>query len=511
MLLVRRIAGFILATLTIVVAFAVPASAHTGFDSSNPADGETIADPISQITLVFTGEAEPTGDGFQVLDATSQMRAPTTASSTDGLTWSLTFEPPLAGGTFGMRWMVKAPDAHPIDGAFSFTVTAPDHAAAAPTDPAVGPSQTSTAAAETVDLDTFLAGDGNSTAAAEWVAAAARIISLAGAMVGIGALVFAAAVLRGAPSDIRFVLYWVRRSGVLLLVGAVIELFAQIVVAGGGPLSSLWNYSAITSVVFSSLGIAIGLRAIGGVALATGSRLTTTCATEAADPVVAIRGLVGVGAGPSATAGWPADVLSEDAAPSQNSEPYIHAGDRAWTADMDSAAAFAGALAVLASFLFDGHTVSKGHRLFTSLIDVVHVAGAAVWAGGVIMLASVLWRRHRRNHELRALQLAVRFSVVASGALAVVGVAGLILTYIVLDSPAELWQTPWGRLLIAKSLFVGVAVAGGGYNHLVLIPQLDASPDSQQVAAEFRTAVTVEGFVLAAVVVVTAFLVAAAS
>jgi len=178
---------------------------------------------------------------------------------------------------------------------------------------------------------------------------------------------------------------------------------------------------------------------------------------------------------------------------------------------MDSAVGFAGALAVLASFLFDGHTVSKGHRLLTSLVDVIHVGGAAIWVGGVIMLASVLWRRHRRDHELRALQLAVRFSVVASGALAVVGLAGLALTIIVLDSPAELWQTPWGRLLIAKTMLVGVAVVGGGYNHLVLIPQLEASPNSPQVAAEFRTAVTVEGVVLGAVVIVTAFLIAAAS
>ncbi|NND03816.1 MAG: copper resistance protein CopC/CopD, partial [Acidimicrobiia bacterium] len=436
---VHRIAGLLLTTIVLVLVNAVPASAHTGFDSSIPADGETVADPLPQITLVFTGEAAPTGDGFQILDAAGELRSPTTATSADGLTWLLTFEPPLAGGTFGMRWVVKAPDAHAIDGAFSFTVTAPDPAAPALTEAPVSPGQAATAGDETVNLDSFLAGDGDSTASADRVAAVARIISLVGAMVGVGALVFAAAVLRGAPSDIRFVLYWVRRSGVLLLIGALIELFAQVVVAGGGPVSALWNFSALGSVVFSSLGIAIGLRAVGGVALATGSRLTTICATQVADPVVAVRELVGVGAGSSASAGWPSNFVAEGAAPNQNTEPYIHAGDRAWTAGTDSAVGFAGALAVLASFLFDGHTVSKGHRLFTSLVDVVHVAGAAVWVGGVIMLASVLWRRHRRDHELRALQLAVRFSVVASGALAVVGVAGLILAYIVLDSPAELW------------------------------------------------------------------------
>ncbi len=508
----RRVAGFLFTAITLILVLALPVAAHTGFESSTPADGETLAEPLAQVALVFTGEAAPTGDGFQVLDAAGQLRAPTTATSADGLTWLLTFEPPLAGGTFGMRWMVKAPDAHAIDGAFSFTVTAPDPVAAAAAEPAAASGQPgSPAVAETVDLDTFLAGDGSSTTRADWFAAAARIITLMGAMVGVGALVFAAAVLRGNPSDIRFVLFWVRRGGILLLLGAMIELLAQVSIAGGGRLSALWSYSALSSVVLSSLGIAIGLRAAGGLALAAGSRLTTTCAKEATDPVVAIKELVGVGAGPSASAGWSAAFLEEDASPGASSEPYLHPGDRAWSAGMDSAVGFAGALAVLASFLFDGHTVSKGHRLLTSLVDVIHVGGAAIWVGGVIMLASVLWRRHRRDHELRALQLAVRFSVVASGALAVVGLAGLALTIIVLDSPAELWQTPWGRLLIAKTVLVGVAVVGGGYNHLVLIPQLEASPNSSQVAAEFRTAVTVEGVVLAAVVIVTAFLIAAAS
>lgn len=508
MLHVRRVAGIVLAGLLFALVFAVPAAAHTGFESSTPAGGETLADPLTEVLLVFTGEAEPTGDGFQVLDPSGQLRAPATATSVDGLTWLLTFDPPLSGGTFGMRWMVKAPDAHPIDGAFSFTVAAPDPSTATAGDAA--PSELD--AGETVvDLDTFLAGNGDGTAGAARFAAAGRILSLVGAMVGVGALVFAAVVLRGNSSDIRFVLFWVRRGGVLLLFGAVIELVAQVLIAGGGAFASLWSYTALSSVVLSSLGLAIGLRAFGGLALATGSRLTTTCAREVADPVVAIKELVGVGAGPSASAGWPGAFLDEEKTPGASTEPYTHVGDRAWSAGMESGAGFGGALLVLASYIFDGHTVSKGQRGVTAAVDVVHVAGAAVWVGGVIMLASVLWRRHRRGHELRSLQLALRFSVVASGALAVVGAAGLILAVIVLDSPAELWQTPWGRLLIAKTLLVGVAVVGGGYNHLVLIPQLEASPDSPELAAEFRAAVTIESVVLGAVVVVTGFLVAAAS
>ena len=189
----------------------------------------------------------------------------------------------------------------------------------------------------------------------------------------------------------------------------------------------------------------------------------------------------------------------------------MHAGDHAWLPTVNSAGAMFGAVAVVAAHLFDGHTVTKGDRVFTGVADVVHVAGGAVWAGGVLMLSSVLWRRHRQGREMRAFQLAIRFSVVATMALVAVGVAGLALTVIILDSPGELWSTPWGRLLMFKTLVVAGAATAGGYNHKVLIPQMNLSPDDPALAAHFRTIVTGEAAALVAVLVVTAFLMGAAS
>jgi len=104
----------------------------------------------------------------------------------------------------------------------------------------------------------------------------------------------------------------------------------------------------------------------------------------------------------------------------------------------------------------------------------------------------------------------VRFSVVASLDLVVVGAAGLVLTVIVLDSPVELWSTPWGRLLMAKLVFVAVGAAAGGYNHRVLIPEMELT-DSPRVSSRFRAVVTGEAVMLAGVPVLTALLVGAAS
>ena len=106
--------------------------------------------------------------------------------------------------------------------------------------------------------------------------------------------------------------------------------------------------------------------------------------------------------------------------------------------------------------------------------------------------------------------LAARFSVVAAGALVVVAVSGFLLAWSVLDAPSELWTTPWGRLLMAKTALVLVAAGIGGYNHWILIPAMEASP-ATPLTDRFRVTATIEAGVLGGVVVVTAFLVAAAS
>ena len=506
-----RLCGTLLLAAIALVLAAAPASAHTGFESSDPMDGATVTTPVDTITLVFTGPAEPTGTGFEILDPTGQTRTATEASSDDGTTWVLRFAPALSGGVVGVRWMVKAPDAHPIDGSFSFTTPAAPILTPGADEPEAGDglSATPLPAVESepasASLAEFLDTGGDSAAMPPRIGAGARMVTLIGTLVGVGALIFAAAVLRGDRRDVRYVLHWVRRAGILVVIGAGVEFAAQVAVEGGGW-SALWEPSSLTDVAVSSFGIAVVLRVVGGALLASGARLDIAHASEVPDPVVAIKERVGVGAGDSVDKRAASDGRRADAG-----EPYVHSGDHAWLLTVDSVGAAVGAVMVVAAHLFDGHTVTKGDRIWTAVADVVHVTGGAIWVGGVLMLTAVLWRRHRHRRELRALQLAVRFSVVATLALVAVGLAGVALTVIVLDSPSELWATEWGRTLIAKSLFVAAAAAAGGYNHRVLIPQLQDRPEDPVLAQRFRLIVTVEAAALVAVVVATALLMGAAS
>lgn len=463
-----------------VLLSSAPAGAHTGFESSDPSDGAAASTPVDEITLRFTGEAEPSGEGFQVLDPSGARRQPDQVTSRDGMSWVLSFDEPLAGGTVGVRWMVQAPDAHPIDGAFSFV--APGGAADA---------------GEEAAVEDFLAGGGGaSTGSGEQVAAIGRIVGIGGTLLAIGALLFATVVLRGGPGDLRHVLFWVRRAAAIVVAGAVIRLLGRVLIDNVGDWSAVLDLSAVVSTIGSTTGLAIVLRFLGGVAILAGCRVQLARSSPAVDPVERVRRLVTVGAGS----------IDPDAAGTASAS-----GDVRWAPGWSGAACLAGVVALLAGYLFDGHTVTEGSRVATATADVVHVFAAAVWVGGLAMLVSVLGRRHRRGEDLRALHLAARFSVVAAASLVAVAASGSILAVIVLDAPSELWSTPWGRLLVAKSGFVAIAASLGAYNHQVLIPALEASAEETSLSDRLRRVVAIEASVLGAVVVTTAFLVGAAS
>ncbi len=487
------------------------AEAHTEFESSNPADQDVIDQPVSEIEVVFAGVADPAGEGFVVLEASGETRTPDTVTSDDRLTWVLGFDPPLTGGTTGVRWSVAAPDAHPIEGSFSFTVSAPtlageDGAGEMGTEAGGGGAAAAPAGDVGQDLGSFLDGNQQKAPLAGAVGGLGRVLGLAGAMLAIGGVVFAFFVLRGTEADIRSVLYWVRRASVVLAAGALVEMTAQIAIVNTHWLT-VWPLSTIGSVLWSPFGLAIGLRIVAAYLLLH-VRLDVIEARKLVDPVAAMSSLAGVGAR-SRSAGPlpPADERAKG-----HSEHFANDGDYAWHLNTSLGVVFAGIGAALGSFLFDGHTVTEGVRLLTAFVDVVHVGAGAVWSGGLVMLLHVVWRRHRRGARSRALQLAVRFSVVAVVALVAAGLAGAILAVIVLDSPSELWSTPWGRLLMAKVAVVGVAALAGGYNHSVLIPRFAATdPEDAAANAEFRRTITIEGIAMGIIIVITAVLVGAAS
>jgi uncharacterized membrane protein len=418
-------------------------------------------------------------------------------------------------------------------------------------------------AEEMAAMDEFLQVDDSRPG--ESIARFGRIIALSAIVLAIGVLVFGATTLFGSRREIGALVTAVRGTGAALAVGATIEYLGVSRIAG----------DALTSAWSSSAGLAAAMRIVGGIAIAVGLAASTTLiksarparslssAVNASPPRVdtsfwgdepipastsARRSVVdrdnggffdpGLAfaerpAGPTPTrsrvnpddgnepsrrrvvtarrAASSTAVADRDGAAVIPTADIDHGEMCRWRADRASWLAFAGVAVAVVSFWFDGHTVTKGFRPLHAVANSVHVVAGSVWVGGVVAMAVVLWSRYRHSRPTDALGLVVRFSSVASVALAAVVVAGVIMAIAVLDSFGELTSTQWGQTLLLKSAAASIAIAAGAYNHFRLMPALERRPDDVELHTHVRSTVTAEAIVLGFVVVVTAWLVAAAS
>ncbi len=137
----------------------------------------------------------------------------------------------------------------------------------------------------------------------------------------------------------------------------------------------------------------------------------------------------------------------------------------------------AGTVAVV-SWVLDGHqrTVEPAWLLIGG--DLLHLGAAAVWLGGLGVVASLVWRRPRGAHgaadapgaATSLATLIARFSSVALIAVLGVTVGGVAMSAPLLGEPAALLETRHGQLLLAKVGAVGVVLLVAAYNRLRLVP-----------------------------------------
>jgi len=119
-------------------------------------------------------------------------------------------------------------------------------------------------------------------------------------------------------------------------------------------------------------------------------------------------------------------------------------------------------LSTLTLLASQGHASQAPLAPLSVAADAVHLAGAAIWIGGLACLAAVLLRAPRALPEGgRALASATlrRFSKVALWSIVVISVTGLARLAGELSSPAQLWSTAYGRdLMLKASLLLPILV-----------------------------------------------------
>jgi copper transport protein len=498
---VRRALFGLLTMLAVLFLWVSPAAAHVDFLGSTPSNVSTVPGPVSEVILEFSGEADPITDDFRIENsAGDDIPIRSVANDGDNKLVVSTADPINVGRT-KVLWALRGADGHKMSGSIVFTVTQAPAAAV----PAPETSGTPNVTTPTSNTATETSSDGSAQASlnpvatitssdsglAETAGVVARWCVYGAILLTVGALAYLLWVHRGTRSESRRIVFFIRRAAVLVVLGSVIEWFAQLALWDGGGIGDL-----LRPAVWGELG-------------ATGFGLGTLCRIVGA--VLVLR-FVAI------------DVVAEDAVDDARvvDLDWITEPDISGSVKLDhqprsttltrvrvesGPLALLGAAILILSESFIGHTASIEPRVLMALSDAVHLTAASIWAAGAWLLAATLWRRNRRNEPLNAELLATRFSLLATWSLVAVAVSGTVLAWAILDQPSALWASEFGRLLLGKVVVVIVIGSIGLHNQRTLLPALVTGDESS--AQRFRTTIAIESLLFVVVLLITSLLVIA--
>lgn len=447
---IRRLATIGLLCLAFLM-IAMPVGAHTALESSAPADGATVDEPVRRVVLTFPVPIDLAGDGAQLLDSTG------TPVDTD-ITVNrkqVVIRPgePLSGGAHGVRWAVRSADGHPVRGTVRFTVDAPAANTQAGPDAAADAGQDHTAAVEHTTTDTalrrVLASD--SARPLEIMDTGLRAVFYAVALSAMGGATFLLGAWDGPRRELRLLCRVIVRLALATVVVVVAQALVRAALVDGTWHTVVGN---LPQTITPRYATGLGLRLAGAFLLITGTpvvRRHMLASKPMAGAAVDARPRLAVDLPPAAspTRGrlGPGSVM------------------------------LVGVVAIAASFALVGHAATTEPRLVSATAAVAHVLAAAVWGGGLLALVIVLTHRRRRPVARGAGLVAVRYSVLATGGVLLAAAAGIALAVVRLDAVADLWTTAYGLALLAKAAVVAVVATIGAYNHFVIIPVLRRTPD----------------------------------
>jgi copper transport protein len=413
----------------VVIGSAGAASAHAVLQSSQPTDGERLPTAPTSVSLQFNEPVKADLGGLKVVD-TNGKRVDTGTDQTTGDALTTALQRDLPDGTYVASYRVVSADGHPVKGAIVFAV--------------------GDASATDVDLST-LAPSSDSERGWNVLGDISRFLTYVGALTAAGLAFFLVFVHDGGP-DARPLGQVVRLAALVGAAGTLGVTATQAALATGQGWSAVFDPAVLHQVMVESL---------------------------AWSTIVVLVGLVLV-------------VLSLETG---------HRGAR-------QGLAFYGGMATTLSFVLTGHATNAPDRWVAVFSDAVHVTAAAVWIGGLVGLATVLIIRTRAAatpadtdavvaapvgpvtvgttlmvaerpiarpsvDRLRGTAAIVtRFSTVALVSMVALAVAGIALAWVELGSLAALFDTTYGRLILAKLAVVAVIVVLAAYNRLRLVPQI---------------------------------------
>ena len=113
----------IIVVLACLFLFSNQAYAHTGLESSNPANGSSVTEALHEIILTFETKIEETSS-FKLVNDTNEEVAVSNISIVEN-TMTGIVDRNIENGSYSIQWKIIGVDGHPIKGEIPFTLNAP--------------------------------------------------------------------------------------------------------------------------------------------------------------------------------------------------------------------------------------------------------------------------------------------------------------------------------------------------------------------------------------------------
>jgi copper transport protein len=119
-----------------------------------------------------------------------------------------------------------------------------------------------------------------------------------------------------------------------------------------------------------------------------------------------------------------------------------------------------------------GHAGDPGRGWLALVVDALHLAGAAVWIGGLahlfVVAAPATASLPPDERSRVRLVIAQRFSRIALASVVLIGVTGVGRALWELGAVSQIWSTAYGRTLVIKTVLLGALVVLGYVNRKAL-------------------------------------------
>lgn len=133
--------------------------------------------------------------------------------------------------------------------------------------------------------------------------------------------------------------------------------------------------------------------------------------------------------------------------------------------------------------------------LVATLVDMAHLAAAAIWIGALLQLVVTLWQSQTLPQAERArvnLELNLNFSALGAAAVGILVISGSYLSYLHVASWTALVGTTYGLALITKILLVLPTFLIAAINLLIIKPRLAQTTPQSATWSQFSRLVRLE-------------------